>query len=136
MPKLTILAGEKRLSAEHFSKNATDRPDVNGLGVLLEGQHDFGRAVPAGSDVFSHETGVVLLRSGGSGKTEIADLEIAVGVEEEVGRLQVSVQHVGRVHGLERSQSLVDEVLAVVVRKVLGANDTVHVRLHELLGSC
>lgn len=36
-------------------------------------------------------------------------------------------------HGLERSQRLVDEILAMVVGEVLGSNDSVHIRLHEFL---
>lgn len=36
-------------------------------------------------------------------------------------------------HCLERTEGLVDEVLAVVVGEVLGADDTVHVCFHELL---
>lgn len=43
------------------------------------------------------------------------------------------MQHVGRVHRLEGAQRLVDEVLAVVVRELLCADDAVHVGLHELL---
>ncbi|KAI6751336.1 hypothetical protein HG531_006032 [Fusarium graminearum] len=130
---LTILSGEKRLAAEHLSEDTADRPHIDGLGVLLESQHDLRRTVPSSRDIFGHETRVILLRGSGSRKTEIADLEITVGVEEEVGGLQVSVQHVGRVHRLEGSEGLVDEVLAVVVGKILCADDTVHIRLHQLL---
>jgi len=43
------------------------------------------------------------------------------------------VEDIGRVHGFERTQSLVDEVLAVVVGELLRADDSVHVSLHELL---
>ena len=43
------------------------------------------------------------------------------------------MQHIRRVHCLESTQGLVDEVLAVVVGELLSANDTVHIRLHELL---
>lgn len=43
--------------------------------------------------------------AGGGG--ESTDLEIAVGVEEEVGGLQIPVQDVGRVHVLEGAQHLV-----------------------------
>ena len=39
------------------------------------------------------------------------DLEVAVGVEEEVGGLEVPVDDVGAVHRLERAERLVDEVL-------------------------
>ena len=37
----------------------------------------------------------------------LTDLEVAVGVEEEVGRLEVAVQHVGRVHVLEGAEDLI-----------------------------
>ena len=40
-----------------------------------------------------------------------AHLEIAVGVEQQVGRLEVSVDHICRVESLERAEGLVDEVL-------------------------
>ena len=36
-------------------------------------------------------------------------------------------------HGLEGTESLVDEVLAVVVGQILGTYNAVHIRLHELL---
>lgn len=130
---LTILAREKRLSAEHFSQDASNRPHVDGLGVLLEGQHDFWRSVPTSGDVFGHETRVVLLRSGRSSETEIANLQVTVGVEKQVGGLQVTVKDVGGVHGFEGTEGLVNEVLAVVIGEVLGANDTVHISLHEFL---
>lgn len=35
--------------------------------------------------------------------------------------------------GFERSKGLIDEVLSVIVREVLGTNDTMHVSLHEFL---
>lgn len=72
----------------------------------------------------------------GSSRTsqaEITDLEIAIGVEEQVGRLEISMENVGRVHGLQGTKGLVDEVLAMVVGQVLCANNAVHIGLHKLL---
>ena len=63
-----------------------------------------------------------------SSESKVADLEVAVGVEEEIARLEIAVDDVGRVHRLESSQCLVDKVLAVVVREVLRADDAVHLR--------
>lgn len=40
-----------------------------------------------------------------------AHLQVAVGVEQQVGRLQVAVDDVGRVQRLERAERLVDKVL-------------------------
>lgn len=60
-------------------------------------------------------------------------LEVTVGVQEEVRRLEITVEDVGRVHALEGTESLVDKVLAMVVAEVLGPDDSVHVCLHQLL---
>lgn len=43
------------------------------------------------------------------------------------------MKDVGRVHRLEASQSLVDEILTVIIRQVLRAYHAMHVSLHELL---
>lgn len=130
---LTVLAGEKGLATQHLCEDTSHRPHINGLGVLLESQHNFGRTVPTRGNIFCHEARVVLLRRSRTSQTKVADFQIAVSVEEQVRGLEIAVEHVGRVHGLESAQGLVDEVLAVVVGEVLGADDTVHVRLHELL---
>lgn len=129
----TVLAGEERLATQHLGENATHGPHINGLGILLECQHDLRRAVPTSGDVFGHETGVVLLRSRRTSQTKIANLEITVGVQKEVRRLEITVQNVGGVHSLEGAEGLVDEILAVVVREVLRADNAMHIRLHEFL---
>ena len=43
------------------------------------------------------------------------------------------MQDIRAVHGLESSKGLVDKVLAVVVGEVLGADDSMHVCLHQFL---
>ncbi len=106
------------------------------LSVLLKCEHDFWGAIPAGRDVFCHEArlGPRRLRGlNGARKAEVADLEVTIGVEKEVRRLEVAVDDVCRVQRLERAQILIDKVLCVVVREVLRADDAVHVRLHQLL---
>lgn len=60
-------------------------------------------------------------------------LEIAGGVEQQVGGLQVAVQDVGGVDVLEPSEDLVEEVADVVVAQVLSLQELVEVRLHEIL---
>ena len=49
---MVVSAGEEGFAAEEFSENAADRPDVDGFGVFLEGEHDLGCAVPSRCDVF------------------------------------------------------------------------------------
>jgi hypothetical protein len=70
-------------------------------------EEQLGRSVPPRDHVLRHE----VLLSGGARQAEIADLEVAVGVEEEVAGLQVPVQDVGGVDVLEAPQQLVEEVL-------------------------
>ena len=62
-----------------------------------------------------------------------AYLEVAGGVDEQVGGLEVTVQHVGRVDVLEASQDLVEEIADVVVAQPLSLQQLVQVRLHQSL---
>lgn len=58
----------------------------------------------------SGEPGSTQTKERGAWRT--AHLQVAVAVEEDVARLEVAVQHVGRVDVLEAAQDLVDKVLA------------------------
>ena len=107
-----------------------------GFCVALEAQHDLGGAVPSRSDVLGHVARILLRVHGETpGKTKIADLELAVGVDEQVAGLEVTVEDVGRVDVLEAAQDLVDEGLEVCVGEGLaGADDGGKIALHELCG--
>ena len=79
-------------------EDAADRPHVDlGIVVLLQ-ENELGRAVPARDDVFSHHIGVLLYATR---ETEVADGEVAVAVDQDVGRLQVTMQNLN-VEGEER----------------------------------
>jgi hypothetical protein len=54
-----------------------------------------------------------------------AHLEVTVGIEEQVGGLEISVKDVGCMEGFEATDGLVDEVLAVIVAEFLSSNHTV-----------
>lgn len=68
-----------------------------------------------------------------TGQSEIAHLQIAIGIEEQVAGLEISMDDIGGVNRLQGSQDLVGEILSMVVRELLRSNDSVQVRLHELL---
>lgn len=104
------------------------------LGVALEAQHNLGRTVPSGGDIFRHVSGVFLRVDGeATGEAKVANLELAVGVDEQVAGFQVSVQNIGRVNVLEAAEDLVDEGLEVGVGEGLsGANNGGEITFHEL----
>ena len=52
------------------------------------------------------EQGHATEKGGREPRQDKTDLEVAVGVEEEVGRLQVSMEDVGRVKGFESAEGL------------------------------
>lgn len=60
-------------------------------------------------------------------------LEVAGGVDEQVGGLEVPVQHIGRVNVLKTPQDLVKEVAHMLVAQLLGLQELVQVRLHQRL---
>ena len=93
-------------------------------------ENNLRSAIPTGDDVLSKCRRGLLVTTG---KTEIANLERAVLVEEQVGGFQITMDDVGRVHVITSGQHLEHEVLHMVVSQVLsGVNNAVHVSLHEL----
>lgn len=88
---MVVFAGEKRLPAQHLRQDATDGPKIDGFGVLLERKHYLGRAVPAGGDIFNHEALLFLDTGSKAGEPEIADLQIVVRVQQQIGGIQIAV---------------------------------------------
>ena len=90
--------------------------------VVGETQHDLWRSIPPGSDVFSHEALVrTSLRTGTSPRgvspreTEVADLELTVGVNQEVTRLEITVNNISGVDVLETAKGLINKRLEMSV---------------------
>jgi hypothetical protein len=90
-----VLSREKRFALKHLSENAASTPDINLNVVFLPGEHNLGSSVVSCRNITSH-LGVL-----DSGKTKVADLQIAVFVDENVTGLEVAVDNAGRMHVLE-----------------------------------
>lgn len=69
-----MLPGEERPIRQHLGQDASDRPDVDRLGVSLRIEHDFRCPVPPRGDVLGQEPGVVVNRVRDSGEAKVADL--------------------------------------------------------------
>lgn len=121
-----VLAWEERLAFEHLCKDASCTPHVNSHVVFLPGEHDLGGTVVTCADVAGH------LRVLDTGETEIADLEIAVLVDENVAGLQVTVDYTCRVHVLETSEDLVQEILDELLLKRSACEQSVKIGTKEL----
>ena len=130
---VVVLAGEQRLAREHLEQRAPDGPDVDGLGVRPAREHDLRRAVPARRDVFRELQVAASVPRHAACEPKVADLEVAVRVDEQVAGLDVAVQHARRVDRLEAAQDLVRKVLRMIVAQRLRAHDAVQVRVHHLL---
>lgn len=99
--------------------------------VVFGGVQDhFGGSVPPGDHVLSQH-GVVSVEA--SRESEVSDFQIAVFIEKEVGRLQISVDDQGRMHIQNSPQDLVNKVLDVFIREFLPRiHNSVHVGLHQV----
>lgn len=98
---------EERRPVDELHEDAADGPDVDGGGVVGGVEQQLGRPVPPRHHVLRHH--VALRRR--PREAEVADLEVAVGVQQQVAGLQVPVDHVRRVDVLEPPQQLVQKVL-------------------------
>lgn len=92
-----ILSREKRLALKHFGKDATGTPNVYLDVVFLPGEHDFGCTVVSGGNVARH-LGVL-----DSCQAKVANFQVAVFVDEDVTRLQVTVNDTGGMDVFEAS---------------------------------
>jgi len=86
-----VLSGEQRLALKHLREDAPRTPDIDLHVVLLPREHDLGCSVVSRGNVSGH-LGVLY-----TGETEVADLEIAVFVYEDVAGLQITVDNTSRV---------------------------------------
>lgn len=60
---MVVSTREEGLSGEHFGEDAAYGPDVDGFGVLFEGEHDFRGAVPLRASVSERVRGEWVLAS-------------------------------------------------------------------------
>lgn len=85
------------------------------LGIHLEGEHDLRRPVPSGGYILGHHADVLATLQARAlhapCQAEITYFQIAVRIDEQVRRLQVAVDDVGRMDCKKGSESLVDKVL-------------------------
>lgn len=84
------VTGDVRRADDELGEDEADGPDVHGARVVFGAEEQLGRPVPAGDHVGRHET--VRVREG-SCETEIAQLHLAVGGDQQVVGLDVAVQH-------------------------------------------
>ena len=82
-----ILPRKQGFPLQHLRKNAPRAPNINLDIILLPRQHDLGGAVVPRRYVARH------LRILDARQSEVADLEIAVLVHQDVGGLEVAVDH-------------------------------------------
>ena len=92
-----------------------------------------GGAVPPRGHVLRQEARVVVLGVRHPRQPEVADLEVAGGVEQQVAGLQISVENVSGVDVLQPPQYLVEEVADVVVAESLRLQKFIKIRLHQAL---
>ena len=80
---------EERLAGSHLGEDTADGPHVDTSGVLAATEQNFGRAVPESDDLVS--VGAERDAEGAS-ETEIGQLQVTLLVDEQVLRLQVTVE--------------------------------------------
>ena len=139
-----VSALEEGTAAEELGEDTADGPDINcvyglamsgdgriceallltSFGVALEAQHDLRSTVPSCSDVFGHVASILLrVDRETSGQTKVTDLKLAVGIDQQVSGLQITMQHVSRVDILQTAKDLVDERLEVGIGQGLTGPD-------------
>ena len=96
-------------------------------------EHDLGCPVPPGGHVLSEDPRVVMAGVTHTSQSKVTDLQVAVGVQEDVGGLEVPMEDIGRVYVFESSENLIEKVANVVRGKFLRSEQFVEICLHQAL---
>ena len=101
----TSIAFVYSLKLDKERKSSSARSIVSFFNRLpISREHDFRSSVPSGSDVFRHEACPLCFRLiCGSCESKVANLEVTICVEEEVGGLQISMEDLGGMQGFQAS---------------------------------
>lgn len=102
-----IFPSKQRLFVDKLHEDATNWPNINGSSVLGGIEQQLGRPVPSRHDILCHE--VVLGAS--PRQPKVAYLEVTVGIEQQIARLQISMYDTSRMYVFQASQKLIQEVL-------------------------
>lgn len=111
-----VVTWEEGSTPKQLGEDAAQGPDVERVGVMASVEDDLRCTVPARDDVLSERRGGFFVTAR---QTEIANLQRAVFVKQQVARLQVAMDDVRRVHVVAACQHLKHEVLQMVVGEVL-----------------
>ncbi|TNN83419.1 hypothetical protein EYF80_006400 [Liparis tanakae] len=112
--RLCATADRVQLETAGVTERRGHRALVSVVAAVLKPESDLSRLV------FFHPVTM---------SSQLTGLVVKRGVDEQVGGLEVTVQHVGRVDVLEASQDLVEEIADVVVAQPLGLQQLVQVRV-------
>lgn len=108
--------------------------------IVRETKHNLRCAVPPCSNILRHQPEVrdaPARRGTSSGRitacqSEVANLKLAICIDEQIARLQVAVKHVRRVDVFKSAKSLIEEGLEMSVRERLAGSDLIA----EILKTC
>jgi hypothetical protein len=92
-----IFSWKKWLSLKHLCENTACTPDVHLDIILLPREHNLRRAVVSCGDIASH-LGIL-----NTGKTKIANFEIAVLIDKDITRFKIAMDDASGVDVLQSS---------------------------------
>lgn len=101
-----VLPREKRLARQHFSKDASDTPNVYFLVILSPGEHDLGGAVESSGHIAGH---ILFLHTG---QAKVANFEIAVFIDENIAWFEIAMDHAGGMDIFEATLSVVERIFS------------------------
>ena len=108
------VAREQGLAQQQLPHYAANAPDISAFFVGLRPQENLGGSVPAGGDFLSEHNVLLRAISGKTpGQAEIANLQMAIGIDEYVAGLEVPVDDLSRVQILHPLEDLVHDKAVV-----------------------
>ena len=113
---LIIFAIENWSALHKLSKKAADRPHIDTKEVVFASENDFRSSVPEGYNTIALPP---LKKWGLLGKTEIGKFEAAIGRDQDVFRLDVSMDHTIMMHVLKPNYTTSNKKFSLLLGEFL-----------------
>lgn len=120
---------EKARAAEHLRNDTADTPQVHLWRIAVASKQEFGWTVPQGDDRVGQASHVAVPATG---EAPIGNLQLALFVDEQVGRLEVAVNHLLAMHVMHAAEELLRPRLDVILGETdfLGVQDASQIVFH------
>jgi hypothetical protein len=103
----------RRSAGEEGANEQKEQTRLTSFRILCKTEHNLRRTIPPRSNILGLKASshIIRLITKATRQAKVANLQLAISIDEQISRLEVAVQDIGRMNVFQAAQDLVDEGL-------------------------